>query len=543
LIGSQVETNKTADPIAEQITLLQKEKGTYIPGEVAARQFQSPADAIIVEVNLPKAPAPGSYEEARLIAEYDARLADEEAELRLDKALKDLDLTEMGNADRLVRRYSDKIRFCHAFNAWMIWSGDRWQRDESSRIIGIVKRMTRRLIKEADQETNDTRRAEMLKHAARSQKHSVIRASIELSKDLVPIAPRDLDTDSRLFNLKNGTINIATMQFREHRKDDFISKIAGTRYDPAAKCPTWIDHLNLIFCDDTKFISSFQQMAGYCLLGNNPEQILFVLYGTGKNGKSVTVDVLRTIWGDYAATVAPETLMTKRFDEGPRSDIARLVGARMVTSTEGEGGSRLAESLIKQLTGGDIVTVRRLYETEFEFKPVCKILLATNHLPTIRGTDHAIWRRIWAVPFNVTIPEKRRDNGIITKLLSEAPGIFNWCLDGLMLYYENGSRLTRPDRVAEATEAYRTESDLIGAFIADCCVLGQNEEESRAGLRNMYETWCDDNGEKPVNPNTFARLLRERGVVDGKTLHGSRRWRGIRLKTVNERDAAERGTT
>jgi putative DNA primase/helicase len=312
--------------------------------------------------------------------------------------------------------------------------------------------------------------------------------------------------------------------------------MSNVSYDSTAQCPLWLEHLALIFENNEEYICAFQEMCGYSLLQENPEQLMFILWGRGKNGKSTTLEVLSNIMGGYAVNAAPESLMIHRNNEGARSDIARLKGARLITSSEGESSARLAEALIKQLTGGDVVTVRRLYETEFQFRPEGKIWLATNHKPEIRGTDEAIWRRIWLLPFIVTIPDDKRDPGITNKLIGEDSGILNWMLDGLRRYYSNNCRLVQPEIVRIATQDYRAESDILGDFIRERCIKREGEICTRTEIYTTYKLWCEESGEIPTGNKAFATLLKEYGITDGKNSGTVRRWKGIRLKTAKEID-------
>jgi putative DNA primase/helicase len=217
-----------------------------------------------------------------------------------------------------------------------------------------------------------------------------------------------------------------------------------------------------------------------------------------------------------------------------------MAGARMATASEGEDGARLAESMVKQLTGEYAITVRRLYENEFEFTPTAKIWLTTNHEPVIRGTDDGIWRRIWMVPFTVQIPEEKRDPAIAEKLLAEGPGILNWCLEGLQQYYANGNRLIKPGRVSVATGNYRTLSDTVKYFLATECVLEPGRSISRLAFRERFEKWCEEEGIRhPISARKFAVALKSHGIKNGGKCVGERFWSGIRWKTEEEMHLAE----
>lgn len=438
---------------------------------------------------------------------------------------KEFSRSDLGNAQRFSLRFGRDTRYCYSFNTWYIWDGRRWGRDNSGLISEFGKDVVFRLGDEAPLYEFDFERAAAFKWAASSQSKSAIENLVALSRSSLPISPDELDRDPHLFSTTNGTLNLSTMEFREHRQQDFITKLAGVEYDHQADCPLWQDHLQLVFNNDIEFIKGFQEICGYSLIHGNPEQLMFILHGTGKNGKSVTLETLAHVWGEYAVNIAPESLMKRRNNDGPRGDIARIAGARLITSSEGEDGARLSESIVKMLTGGDRVTVRNLYEREFEFTPAGKIWLSTNHKPVILGTDIAIWRRLWLIPFTVTITDEKRDAHIVEKLTREGSGILNWCLVGLNRYLANG-KLPQPARITEASETYRDESDILGEFITDRCTM--QGEVPRRSLLAEYKAWCIDVNEKPVSSRRFAALLRDRGVTERKT-NGTRNWVGIGL--------------
>lgn len=453
----------------------------------------------------------------------------------LSADLRIFERTDLGNSDRFVRRFGRDTRYCHPQKTWYLWDGTRWERDEQGRILSLAKRTVRYIGDEANLIEQDTDRAAMYKWAAASQNQSRIAGLISLAQSSLPVLPEHLDAKDYLLNCQNGTLDLSTHSFRNHAREDLCSKIAGVRYDPAAECPLWKSHLDLIFGGDASFIRDFQMMAGYSLLADNPEQIFFILYGSGKNGKSVTVSTLARVLGEYAANMAAESLMIRKNSEAPRSDIVKLVGARLITAAESDTSHRLSESLIKSLTGGDTITARTLYETEREYQITGKIWFSTNHRPIIKGTDLAIWRRVWLVPFEVTIPEEKRDQNIMQKLAAEGSGILNWCMEGLQRYRENGERLRIPERVALATHAYRMDSDVIGQFISDRCILDLHPVSTitRALLFEQYVSWCKEMGEDSTSSRTFANRLQERGVSSKKVM-GCRVWIGIREKTTSE---------
>jgi len=446
--------------------------------------------------------------------------------------------TDDGNGDRLVAQYKDSVRYCKTFDAWFLWDGIRWGRDETCRMLALAKRVARTIHIEAST-VSDDRREKVGKWALASGMLARLKAMTTCACPAVAVTPEEFDAHPTLLNCQNGTLELDTLTFRAAKREDLLTKCCGVDYDPSATCPAWLAHLDLIFGGDVEVISGFQQMAGYSLLDGNPEQVMFILLGRGKNGKSVTLRVLSEVLGDYAVNIAAESLMVKRNDT-IRSDLARLMGARLVTSAEGGEGAALDEGAVKQLTGfDDKITVARKYENEFEFTPSAKIWFATNHAPKIRGTDDGIWRRIWLIPFEVQIAEEQRDPQITEKLLQEKQGILNWMLDGLRQYHAQGHRLQPAAKIVAATRAYRRESDVFGRFLADEMVFDPLGSIDRSALYRIYTEWCKEEGELSVAARTIAKYLRERQVQDAKR-GGARCWIGIRLKDTMEaeRDAA-----
>ena len=273
--------------------------------------------------------------------------------------------------------------------------------------------------------------------------------------------PDALDTDPWLLNVENGTLDLRTGQLHRHRPDDLITKVAPVHYDPEAVCPTWDMFLKRIMAGDEALVHYLQKIFGYSLTGVAREQCIFLAYGGGANGKSTAITAVTSVIGAYAQHTPTETLLVKRNDGIP-NDVARLHGARLVTAAEAECHRRLAEALVKQLTGGDKIAARFLHGEWFEFTPGFKVVLAVNHKPAIQGTDHAIWRRIRLIPFTVTIPAKEQNKTLSEKLHAGNAGILRWAVDGCLAWQQDG--LDPPSAVSEATAAYRDEMDTVGAF-------------------------------------------------------------------------------
>jgi putative DNA primase/helicase len=289
--------------------------------------------------------------------------------------------------------------------------------------------------------------------------------------------------------------------------------------------------LNHVLDGDKELIDYVQRFVGYSLTGLAREQCWAILYGLGSNGKSLFLSVLRALLGEqeYARHTPSETLLATKNSERVRNDLARLQGARLVTATETESGQRLAEALVKQMTGEDPVTARFLYREYFEFVPTFKLWLAVNFTPRIRSDDPASWRRVRLIPFTVTIPDARQDKQLQGKLLTELPGIMNWALEGCLKWQRRKDGLRPPTRVTEATAQYRREMDTVGRFIEEECVTGPHEWASAADLYEKYGGWCNETGEATESQKEFGTQLRRRGFVNGKQ-RGIRGWQGLGLR-------------
>jgi len=255
-------------------------------------------------------------------------------------------------------------------------------------------------------------------------------------------------------------------------------------------------------------IGFVRRLLGYCLTGDVSEQVLPIFHGKGQNGKSTLVNVILDMLGtDYAIKSAADMLLTRYNDAHP-TERTDLFGKRFVAAVETDDGRRLAESLVKELTGGDRVRARRMREDFWEFKPTHKVVLACNHKPEVRGTDYAIWRRLRLVPFTVVIPDEEKDKQLPQRLQTELPGILAWCVVGCCDWLEHG--LCAPQEVQAATANYRQEQDRIGDFLAQCCITGNDCRVRAGGLYSAYKTWAEQAGEHPLSQTRFGKNITER---------------------------------
>ncbi len=445
-------------------------------------------------------------------------------------------LTDLGNAERLVAAHRQDIRFCHAWGKWLTWDGIRWAVDDTGVILRLAKTTVRGIYQEAARADDEDRRKALAKHARSSEAVGKLAAMATLaqSENGIPIRPDDLDRDPWLLNVSNGTVDLRTGELRKHRREDFITKLAPVVYDPAATSPQWVAFLEKITADRSALIDYLQKAIGWALTGIDPDRTMFILHGTGANGKTILTATIGSMLGDYALETPVETLMIRR-NEGIPNDIARLKGARLVTAAEGERGQRLAESLIKRLTGGDKVSARFLHGEFFDFIPVFKLWLSTNHKPVIRGTDTGIWDRIHLVPFDVTILPADRipRTTLMDRLEKEWPGILAWAVQGCLKWQSEGLR--KPDEVEQATAGYREEQDILGGFLADCCVVNPLAKVKTADLYVAYEVWCNLNHDEALQKRVFITILQERGFKQARIgSRSDRGWQGIGLRSQTD---------
>jgi P4 family phage/plasmid primase-like protien len=437
-------------------------------------------------------------------------------------------LTDLGNAGRFIHRHGRNLRYCWPWGKWLVWDGRRWARDDTGEVFRLAKETVASIYQEAAAAPDDETRKILAKHAMRSESGARIKEMVDLARSDVPVRPEELDASGDLFNVENGTIDLRYGDLREHRPEDLITKLAPTTYDPGAKAPLWSAALERVL-PSPALREFFQKLCGSAFTGDTSEHILPVLYGTGANGKSTVLNALLAVAGDYGMQAAPDLLVTKR--NSHPTELADLFGMRFVASIEVEDGRKLAESLVKQLTGGDRIKARRMRQDFWEFEPTHTVFMACNHKPIVRGTDTAIWRRIRLIPFTQTIAPADQDKQLPAKLRMEMPGILAWAVKGCLAWRREG--LQAPEEVRRATAGYRSEMDVIGDFLADRCFRGERLKVAKDELYKAYQVWCEDAGERAETKRKFGMLLKDRGIEDGRNAERTQRiWKGIGLSRV-----------
>ena len=436
--------------------------------------------------------------------------------------LRGFNLTDAGNAEAFDLLHGHRFRYDHTRGCWMFWNGCYWGVDETGEAErAALQTVRQRLLAGALIQDKEDRKAHM-GWAVESESTFRIRAMLASAQTIRTLATTtaDYDRDPFLSTVGNGTLNLRKGVLGSFNPDDLVTRATRVRYVPDACCKRWIQFLHEVFAADVELIGFVQRAVGYSLTGDTREQVLFVLHGGGANGKSTFLETLLKLVGTHGAITSFATFLVHQSPGTPRNDIAQLHGARLVKATESQKQALLDEATVKEVTGGDSISARFLFHEFFSFRPQFKIWLATNHRPTIRGTDDAIWRRIRLIPFNQQFMGKRRDSKLQEKLESELSGILAWAVQGCLEWQRVG--LGNAPVVESATLDYRHESDPTGRFLNERCTNQADDATSGQGLFEAYVHWCAENGEKPEANNSFAKALSERGIHKKRTKKGAR---------------------
>jgi putative DNA primase/helicase len=462
------------------------------------------------------------------MTEIPARLADLDGPARPLDPLPIEPMTELGYARRLIEVYGARLRFVVAWNRWLIWDGTRWAPDTDGQAPRWMKVIARAVTSAVilDQAEKDVLRA-----AKRAESNGSVKGALTLAstEPEIAVSPDDLDADPYLLNCRNGILDLRTGQLGPHDPVRLLTKMAGSACEPGAPGPTFTKFLERIQ-PDPAMREYLSRLLGHALDGTVAAHILPIFYGDGANGKSTLVDAVMAALGDYADAADPDLLRARTFDAHP-TGVADLYGLRLALLHESDAGHRLAEGTVKRLTGGDRLKARRMREDFWSFDPSHTFVMLTNHKPVVGGTDEGIWRRLRLVPFEVVIPPEERDEGLGRQLAEELPAVLAWLVGGYRAWRAGG--FAEPQQVTEATDAYRAESDPLGRFITERCLLMASYYTGSTDLFTAYEKWCATEREDAGTPTAFATAMKAKGFESSKS-NGRMRWRGIGLAAQDD---------
>ena len=431
---------------------------------------------------------------------------------------------DMGMAQRFLDQLPHSFLYSMTDKMWYAYNGSYWEQDNqgliekaADEVINNLKNEPLVIQDDADKDKVQQAWQKFIKgERSRSSKVNMINEI----KHLVPVLHSQWDKEKMMLNTPSGYIDLTNGTLHDHDYKKMFTQETGVDYTEKVDCPLWIEFLNQTFQNDQELIHFIQKIVGYSLTGSNAEQVMFILFGNGRNGKSVLLNIIKYISGSYAKTMNATTIMQKHNNsgQGPTSDIARLEGARLVVSSEANEGDRIDESLIKQMTGGDTLVARYSYGRDFEFDPVFKLWMATNHMPKIYGTDEGIWRRLIIIPFTHTVKKENIDKNLEDKLKAESMGILKWAIDGAMMWQREG--LNPPEVIKQASQDYREEMDVIEAFISESCVVGDEFKVKASELFDAYKKWADETNNWEGMSNTKFGMEITKRFKKKKTMHG-----------------------
>ena len=453
--------------------------------------------------------------------------------------------SDLENARRIQRVYGKEI--LAVGQAFFTWQGTHWVKDDGP-VIRKIALLPKMVEAEAEGHDDDTR-SQFLKWSAQCNMASTRKTCLVELSNFLDFKADNLTANPSLLTCRSGTIDLRTGAVQPHAAGDFITACAPTDFDPDAPRTRFERFLREIFENNKDTIAFAKRWFGYCITGETREHALVFHVGEGSNGKSKLVEAISHAIGSYA-TPGPRQLLALRTEGGNASpEVTKLLGKRMVTLQETNQDAIFDEGLLKNLTGGDRLTARNLYEGYFDWKPTHKLQLFTNYEPRIQGQDRGLWRRLFFIEYNVSfgrpieiaqgIATKPQDEQLTEKLAAEAPGILAWLVEGAQEWYRDG--LNPPAPVLRMTQAYKDRQDVVGRFLADRCVTSAGSRvplfKGTASLYAAYTGWAKANGHGALSSHKFSRAVRKGrpGLTSVQWMEKGIRYDGIEgLKLIED---------
>lgn len=425
------------------------------------------------------------------------------------------DFTDIDFTERVIRRSANRVLYVREWKAFYSWDGKRFVNLDDSKLVDMIVEVSRDMVASVDGDDDNAKAQRTFYRKYQSRKG--IDAVIRLCKSKLSITNKEMDGNRSLFHCDNVVLEMGqSVRVLAHDPKNLNTQFSDVIYDKSAKCPRWEQFTREVFVDkDLRFDQALcdyvQKLFGYFMTGLTHDQSVYIFYGGGGNGKGVLVNVLEKLLGDYGSPVNQEMFVGK----APLDAIADLYGRRCVFASETSEDCALKENQVKNLTGNDSVRARRLYENLWTFKPTHKMLLSTNHKPTIIGTDRGIWRRVKMVPFHADF-ENREELGLQEKLYAEMPGILNWAIEGYYMMLLEG--LSPPKIVVDETAKYREDMNSIQQWLNDRCRKEEGAEVVRSRLYKNYVDYCQEEGFRPRSNRKFYAELSRQGFGEKKSV-------------------------
>jgi len=452
--------------------------------------------------------------------------------------------TDEGNVDRFIAAYSNRIRYDETRDKWYLWREHWWKEVGYSVIHEAASKLVRGLHDKATEQNHDSLALWLYK----SMSGSHIREMINRAKLILPICVRESGTWNRnpwLLGVGNGVVDLRTGELCKGAKSDYVNCHSQITFDPSAVATVFPASLRQIFCEREDLIDYVLTAFGYALTGLTNERTMFILHGSGSNGKSKLLELLAYILGDgeagYAKSVPANSLKpdNRGNPDAPRNDLATIADARLVLVNESDLKQGVAESMVKWLTGGDMISARFNHGKPFQYRPRYKIFLSCNHRPVVRGTDAAIWNRLPLIPFEAKFEGASEDIYLIDKWKAEASGILNLLIQYCLKWQQ--SRLQRPECITVASSEYRTQSNPIAPFLDACCSYDPEKIKDstfRDGVEpgdlwEHYVLYCHKVREKPDDVRKFKANMEAFGFEQVR-MNARRVWRGVFMEKAEE---------
>lgn len=428
---------------------------------------------------------------------------------------------DTGNRDRFMDKYGKLFLYdTTGKTAVYFYNGKVWKPDVTMQLAkyfdDVVDGLKDEPIYFTDNQEQKAVEKARDKFIKRTRNHAGKVAAMEEIKTKVATDANEFDKDMNLLNTPSGVIDLTKLTVSQHSPKEKLSKITTGSLDTNATAPMWNEFLNQTFLGDIEMIEFVQRAIGYTVLGKNNNRSMFILHGTGdgdgngSNGKSVFVQTIANVLGDYGTKMSPDSFTARKYDKSGADaspDMLRLDKARFVYTSELKQKTELNESLIKDITGAESFVARPLYGDVKQFKPTGVIWLTTNYKPDIRGTDGAIWERLKFIPFEAYIPVEKQDHNLIEKLSTkERDGIMNWIIEGVHMYLNDGLKV--PNTIVENKKAYRKELDVVQMFIDDNIEDTQGRHVFLSDVRYRYVQWQKNAG-IDMKVSDFAKRFSE----------------------------------
>lgn len=416
------------------------------------------------------------------------------------------ELNDTGNAHRFVELFGNDLRYNFDNQIWMIWNGKYWQCDVTESVKNFIEILAEKILFESNSVTDMNERMRIIKNLehiySSAGKESLLKEARHLAG--IPVLNSQFDLDPYLLCTESGVIDLRSRETIDFDRDQMISMSTGCEIDREHKPERFIQFLHEIFDNDEEMIHYVHKALGYSISNSTQEQVMFILHGDGNNGKSLLLDIIKCALGSYGITSKPQLLTDNKFQTTNSEEIARLKGKRFCAVEEIKEGDKLDEQLVKQITSGiGQMVARFLYKGSFEFTVTCKIWMATNYEPVIRGTDIGVWRRIVKIPVTTDFTG-REDKQLREKLLAELPQILGWLVEGYELYQKEGLR--QPEKITTAIKDYKTEMDIVQQWIDEYCETKPSYFERANALYDNFKAFCLRRDQR-TNQTIFGRNL------------------------------------